>query len=142
MPDTLYELDEVAWLDHQVELIEHGKHEEIDWDNLAEFLASMASRDKREVTSRLVTLMMHILKWKYQCDRRASGWLSTIYEQQRELEEDVKSGSLRRHAENILDAAYLKAVKYAAKETRLAPETFPFDCPWTVDDLLAYEPAT
>ena len=48
-PSVLYEQDETAWLEAMSELIRLGRLEEIDYPNLAEYLADMARRDRREV---------------------------------------------------------------------------------------------
>ena len=37
-----------------------------------------ARRDRREVFSRLVTLLAHLLKREYQPDHRSRSWLATI----------------------------------------------------------------
>ncbi|MGH8479427.1 MAG: DUF29 family protein [Gammaproteobacteria bacterium] len=46
----LYEHDETAWLETMAELIRLGRLDEIDYPNLAEYLADMARRDRRETT--------------------------------------------------------------------------------------------
>ena len=49
----LYERDETAWLDAMARLAAERRHEEFDFEHLSEFLADMASRDRREVFNRL-----------------------------------------------------------------------------------------
>ncbi|MGQ0591183.1 MAG: DUF29 family protein [Gammaproteobacteria bacterium] len=56
---VLYEHDETAWLETMAELIRLGRLDEIDYPNLAEYLADMARRDRREVESRLTVLIVH-----------------------------------------------------------------------------------
>jgi hypothetical protein len=92
----LYELDETAWLEQMSALVAQRRFKSIDSKNLSEYLSDMARRDKREVWSRLVTLMKHLLKWNYQPKKRTNSWRNTIREQRSELTFDVKSGSLRR----------------------------------------------
>ena len=58
----LYEQDETAWLEAMSELIRLGRLDEVDYPNLAEYLAEMARRDRREVESRLTVLIAHALK--------------------------------------------------------------------------------
>src|SRR5437762_265465 len=67
--DVLYERDETAWLEAMADLIRTGRLDEVDYPNLAEYLADMARRDRREVDSRLVVLLAHVLKWVHQPDR-------------------------------------------------------------------------
>lgn len=134
---ALYELDETAWLESMSELIRFGRYEEIDSLHLAEYLKDMARRDRREVESRLIVLMAHLLKWAHQPDRRSGGWRATIIEQRQELEGLVGRGVLRKHAEAELEDAYQKAVERAAAEAGLAPDAFPAVCPYHLDQLLS-----
>src|SRR5580704_4397224 len=109
----LYERDETAWLEAMSALAAGGRHAEMDYHNLSEFLADMARRDRREVFSRLVVLITHVLKWEHQPDRRSTSWRSTILEQRRELGQDLESGTLRNHAESMLAKAYAEARRQA-----------------------------
>jgi hypothetical protein len=135
----LYEADETAWLDTTAELIGAGRLSELDYVHLKEYLEDMARRDRREVSSRLKVLLVHVLKSTYQKENRTPSWQNTIDNQQDELEFDMESGVLRNHAEESLAAIYQKAVKNAAAETGLPPATFPAECPWTLDQLLSAE---
>src|SRR5271157_324403 len=78
---VLYEQDETAWLEAMSELIRLGRLDEVDYSNLAEYLADMARRDRREVDGRLIVLITHALKWANQSDRRSGSWKGTIIEQ-------------------------------------------------------------
>src|SRR5438552_2938743 len=90
---VLYEQDETAWLEAMSNLAAEGRHAEIDYHNLSEYLADMAKRDRREVASRLVVLLTHLLKWEYQPDHRSGSWHGTILEQRRELRKLLDSGT-------------------------------------------------
>ena len=136
-PGVLYERDETAWLEAMSELIRLGRLDEVDYPNLAEYLADRARRDRREVESRLTGLIAHALKWAHQPDRRSGSWRGTVIEQRQELEGLVSRGVLRNHAEAVLADAYRKAVERAAAETGLPAETFPVACPHTLDQLLS-----
>lgn len=138
----LYERDETAWLDIMSGLAAQGRVAEMDLVNLSEFLESMARRDRRELTSRLVVLLTHLLKWNHQPENRSGSWHATISEQRRQLGEEFESGTLRRHAAEVLMKAYGHARKHAADETGLALDTFPAECPWKIDDLVAEDDLT
>lgn len=133
----LYEKDEVAWLEEMARLAAERQFEEMDCDHLAEFLNDMARRERREVKSRLAILIAHLLKWEFQPEKRTKSWELTILNQRQELADVVDSATLYSHAEDILIAAYERAVKNAAVETELPPSTFPASCPWTVEQLTA-----
>lgn len=134
---ALYEVDETAWLETTAELVRQGRLEEVARDTLAEYLTDMAKRDRREVFSRLVVLLCHLLKWEYQPDRRSGSWRGTLLEQQRELRQLLESDTLRNHATAVFADAYADARKQAAAETDLARAAFPQDCPWNLDEALA-----
>ena len=97
----------------------------------------MARRDKREVFSRLVTLITHLLKWEQQPNQRSNSWRGTIVSQRRELAQLLESGTLRRYAGEVLEKAYRHAVEQASAETGLAEEIFPSECSMSLEDVLA-----
>lgn len=134
---ALHATDETAWLEQTAELLRRGRLDQIDVETLVEYLTDMARRDRREVYSRLVVLLAHLLKWEHQPDRRSGSWQGTILEQQRELRQLVESGTLHNHALAILADAFADARKQAAAETGLARATFPEECPWDLEAALA-----
>src|SRR5439155_7652722 len=114
---SLYEEDETAWLEQMANLVAQKRFGEIDYANLSEYLCDMARRDKREVLSRLVVLVTHLLKWQQQPEQRSNSWRGTIISQRGELRDWLASGTLRRHAAEVLGQAYKRAVEQADAET-------------------------
>ncbi len=135
----LYDSDEVAWLERTCDLILHRRFRDLDYPHLAELLQDMAKRERREVKSRLVALLTHLLKWQFQPKRRSRSWQSTIAQERWELEDLLESGTLRNHAAAILAEAYQRAKQKAVLETGLAPSAFPEECPYPLEFLLADE---
>jgi hypothetical protein len=135
----LYSEDETAWLDRMSELVRQRRLTELDLDNLTEYLSDMARRDRLEVKSRLGVLMAHLLKWQFQPDRRSRSRRATIVTQRQELVELAGGGVLRNHAESVLSQAYENAVEQASAETGFPAATFPAECPYTLDQLLAVD---
>ena len=133
----LYEKDETAWLDAMAELATHGRAESLDLVNLAEFLESMANRDRRESSSRLLLLLMHLLKWEYQPEARTGSWRRTISEQRRQLREICESGVLQNYLSARFEQTYDRARYQASIETELPLERFPSHCPFSLDELLS-----
>ena len=136
----LYATDETAWLDEMAELLRRGAFAELDHRHLREYLTDMANRDRREVESRLVVLLAHVLKWLYQPDHRSRSWRGTIVAQRHELARLIGRGVLRNHATVVLGEAYREAIERATAETDLPAETFPPECGYTLDELLAFDP--
>ncbi len=137
--ETLYDQDETAWLEAMSELIRLGRFDAIDYPNLAEYLTDMAARDRREVRSRLVILLMHLLKWEHQPDKRSHSWRTTVLNQRQELAVLASRGVLRVHATEVLSEAYKDAIELAASETKRQREAFPSECPYSFDQLLVIE---
>ncbi len=136
---SLYEADETAWLDRMAELIREGRYEELDYAHLQEYLTDMANRDRRRVESRLTVLLEHLLKWRFQPGKRTRSWQRTVLVQQQTLADEVAAGVLRNHAVGVLPRAYARAVARAVVATGLPPETFPPQCPFTLDQALTID---
>jgi hypothetical protein len=135
-PSSLYQVDEVAWLERMAALAAKGDAAALDLVHLGEYLGDMARREKREVLQRLVVLLVHLLKADRQPEQRTRSWDLTIQEQREESQDLLESGTLRNHAHDSLATAYRKAVRRAAVETELAENDFPADCPYTLEQLI------
>lgn len=133
----LYEADETAWLEIMAALVAKKRFKELDTRNLSEYLSDMAIRDRREVKSRLVVLLSHLLKWQFQPEGQSASWRGTIREQRLQLQLLLESATLRKHAESVLVDAYDKARKHAADETGVKVTRIPKECAWTIDELLS-----
>ena len=136
----LYLHDEVAWLEESARRIHQGRTDELDFPHLQEWLQDMALRERREVRHRLIQLLVHLLKWYYQPEKRTRSWERTVFDQRLRLDGLFKESTvLRRHAEEVLADVYPTAVTKAAKETNLPCDTFPEKCPYTAEDLFKVE---
>lgn len=63
--NTLYEQDFYLWIATTVKELKEGKWDEINIPNLIEELESIGHFERRELKSRLIVLLVHLLKWKY-----------------------------------------------------------------------------
>jgi Domain of unknown function DUF29 len=135
----LYEQDFFQWTQTTAALIRQGKWHEVDPESVAEELESLGKRDRRELASRLQVLVMHLLKWHYQPERRSEGhsWRSTIRTQRLQLRLLLRdSPSLRPQVPPFVADVYPAARAEACDETGLPETTFPQECPWTVEQML------
>jgi hypothetical protein len=140
-PDSLYEADEHEWIAVQVAALRDGTLDRLDRAHLAEYLTDMTVRDRRELTSRLIVLLTHLLKIREQPERLTRSWVNTVRTQQREINLMLQGiPSLGRQADQFLAGAYPDAVKEAAGETGLPKARFPAASPWTVDEALTFDP--
>lgn len=136
--ETQYNTDFFRWTQDTAELIRQRRFDELDLEHVAEEIQDMGLRDHREVRSRFIVLVMHLLKWQLQPERRGtSSWVATIGEQRTELSLVLEdSPSLRRVPKEQLPVIYRRAVQRAIKETRLPANAFPADCPYSQEQIL------
>jgi hypothetical protein len=81
--------------------------------------------------------MAHLLKWTYQSEQRCNSWRATIVLQRQELASALGRGVLRNHAQAVLAEVYADAAELAAAETGLPHDTFPSECPFSLEQLLS-----
>jgi len=134
---ALYEEDFALWSADTVRLLREARFEEIDVDYLVEEVEGMAKSDRRELQNRLTVLLVHLLKWKLQSAKRSDSWRVTIREQRVQLERLFEeSPSLRPAVAESIPRLYGDAVDLASDETRLPPDVFPVQCPFTPQQIL------
>jgi ParB-like chromosome segregation protein Spo0J len=134
---NLYDRDYYLWLSHTANLISEGKFSEVDAVNLIEEIQDMGRSEKRAIESNLVVLLLHLLKYKYQSDKRTNSWKSSIREHRRRLRKALSdSPSLKRHFEQVVDECYQDAREQAADETGLPIATFPQELSFTLAEVL------
>ena len=132
-----YDEDLFAWSEEQAKLLKARSRAGLDWDNLAEEIESLGKSQRNEIRNRLVVLLLHLLKWEYQPDKRKLGWKASILEARTRLNQELlESPSLRSYPATVVDKQYAVARMKAAGETELSLETFPTDCPYPIGDLL------
>ncbi|MGE5647224.1 MAG: DUF29 domain-containing protein [Acidobacteriota bacterium] len=135
--ERLYDVDFYRWTQRVAELLRDRRLDEIDLEHVADEIADMGKRDRRELRSRMIILLMHLLKWQLQPKLRdGSTWLATIVEQRRQIWLVLEdSPSLHGLLENELPLLYMRAARAMLKETGL-PDNLPPGCPYTADQVL------
>ena len=136
----LYDRDFFQWTVRNAELLRSGRLDEADLPHIAEELEDIGKREQRELESRLIVLLAHLLKWRVQPGRRGASWMGTIKIQRDEIASLLKEmPSLRNAMVRNLPEAYLRAVLRAAVQTGLAESTFPETCPFRLEQVLDRE---
>ena len=132
-----HESDTYTWAKEQAALLRAGRLEALDVANLIEELDAMGARERRELVNRLVVLLVHLLKWQHQPDRRGASWARTIRVQRMDIAELLEdSPGLRPVLAESFARAYRKARLLAANETGLSEEAFPTVLTLTVANAL------
>lgn len=136
MKNNIYRKDFVAWADEQALLLEQQRWEELDLAHLVEEVKDLGNRHRDALESQLARLLMHLLKWNYQPDKRSNSWKSTIREARKQIERLIKKHPvLRVHLESCLEECYQDAREDASDETGLEISTFPRECPFSLEQL-------
>ncbi len=134
---TSYDSDFNEWTQAQGHALRSKRAADLDWENLAEEIESLGRFDQREVKSRLTTLLVHLLKWRYQPEKRSDSWTDTIARERMELPFIFEqSPSLLGFAGGAFAKAYRLARSEAARQTRLPIRSFPSEPAFSMDDVL------
>jgi hypothetical protein len=137
---TLYETDFNLWVEQTVNQLKSGDIQGLDLDNLIEEIESIGWNNKREVRSRLIVLMAHLLKWQHQPEKQSNSWIYTIKEQRLQQLKLIlqDSPSLKPFLQEVLNDCYQDARNDAdaAQETKLTPDNFPKESPYTQAQIL------
>ena len=133
---TPYETDFYQWTQQQAALIRQGQFSELDTAHLIDDIEDMGASNRRALGSHLENILMHLLKWQYQPDRRGHSWKSSILKGRNAVDRLLEdSPSLAPQLPALVTAEYRRARKEAESETGLALATFPEQCPFTVDQI-------
>ena len=140
MADTLYDTDFYQWTQQQAALLRQGQLVALDIDHLAEEIEDMGKSNRLALESYLSNVIMHLLKWQYQPERRSTRWKLSIRNGRRQIEKRLKnSPSLKPQLQTIVQEEYLPVRENAADETNIPLATFPMECPFTVEQVLDTE---
>jgi hypothetical protein len=133
---TPYETDFYQWTQQQAALIRQGQFSELDTAHLIDEIEDMGASNRRALGSHVENILMHLLKWQYQPDRRSNSWKSSILKGRNAVDRLLEdSPSLAPQLPALVTAEYRRARKEAESETGLALATFPEQCPFTVDQI-------
>jgi hypothetical protein len=139
MSETVaYETDFHAWAVQNARLLREGKLDQLDAEHIAEELEGMSAGERRELLNRLQVLLLHLLKYQYQPERRGKSWLLTISHQRTAIERLLEqSPSLTALLDaGTLTKVYGKAVRDTVIETDLERHLFPVECPYRREQIL------
>jgi hypothetical protein len=137
LESPLYDRDYSAWLVKQAAHLRAGRFDQLDCEVLAEELEDMGRSERRAVESSLKNLLLHLLKWAMQPQRRSASWRDSI-DTARDAIGDLlqDSPSLRPHLPEFVARQYARARRSAANQTGIAPVNFATICPFRLDNIL------
>jgi len=138
MTTATYETDFYLWTQQQADLLRNGQFNRIDLDleNIAEEIESMGKRDRRSISSYIQNVLLHLLKWRDQPERRGTSWRLSIRNGRHQIDRMLReSPSLQPQLPGIIQDEYPLARENAADETGLPLATFPEQCPFSVEQI-------
>jgi hypothetical protein len=114
------EVDLYSWALRQAELLRAGRLMEIDAAAIAEEIDDVAEEQYDKLESALRVVMLHLLKWDHQPDKRSRSWTASVREQRRRVLRQLrKNPGLRSRLDEALGEAYEDARDEASAETGL-----------------------
>src|SRR2546425_6029941 len=133
-----YNRDFYSWLMEQARFMREGRWDALDRENLAEEIESLGREQFNKLESALRVLLLHLLKWDYQPDKRTRSWALSIKEHRARLQHVLDDNpGLKSRIDEALTRAYQLACIQAANETGLPEETFPAQCPYSYTDAVS-----
>jgi len=136
----LYETDYLRWLDAMAARLREGAYDALDRNHLIEELEAMGRNEKRAAASNLQVVLLHLLKWQYQPQRRTASWSDSIDTHRQQLVDALEdSPSLRGVLAELLEREYARARRRAARQTGLSESTFPQQCPYDLASVLDFD---
>lgn len=132
-----YAGDYYGWVQQQVALLKAGRFEALDIENLIDEVGDLGKAEIQRLESALRVALLHMLKWRFQPERRSRSWKLSIEEGRARSWRSIRnSPSLKPIQGDVLADAYDDARRAAARQTRLPLSTFPAKCPFTWEDVM------
>ncbi|NEP58284.1 MAG: DUF29 domain-containing protein [Symploca sp. SIO2G7] len=133
-----YDTDFRAWANHTANLLREQRWEEVDWEHLIEEVEDLGKSERSAIGSQIERVIIHLLKWEYQPQRRSDSWLDSINDGRSQIRRKIEdSPSLKNYPDQILDQEYKRACRGAARQTGLDIATFPLSCPYSTEQILS-----
>ena len=130
--DDLY-----SWAVRQADLLRAGRLSEIDPVAIAEEIDDVGEEDYYRLESALRVVVLHLLKWDHQVDRRSRSWALSIREHRRRVHRQLRrSPGLKSQLDEALEAAYEDARLEASSETGLSLKIFPSKLPFDYSEVM------
>ncbi|WP_071454526.1 DUF29 domain-containing protein [Gloeomargarita lithophora] len=127
-----------AWIHQTAELLRARRWHEIDVLNLIAEVEDLGKSERRGIASQLTRLLLHLLKWQYQPQRRSDSWLDSITDARTQIELAIEdSPSLRNYPTEQLAESYQRARRQAAQQMAREILAFPEVCPYSLERVLA-----
>jgi hypothetical protein len=135
-----YDCDLYSWALEQAQLLRAGKIAEADALNIAEELDDVGNEQYDKLQSALRIILLHLLKWDHQPQRRSRSWWASITVQRNQVVRLLrKNPGLKARLDEAMAEAFEDARVQAAAQTSLGTGAFPVHCPHAWADIMERE---
>lgn len=111
--------------------------DQIDVENIAEEIEGLGKSFANELCSRYGTLVMHLLKWQFQPERRWNSWMGNVRRERIAIGTHLRDNpGLKPRPLELLVDSYDEAVQGAVAETNLPLAHFPQQSPHGLDEVM------
>ena len=133
----IYDQDLVLWAENTAQLLREKRWDAVDWAHLIEEVGDLGKSERSAIGSQLERILVHLLKWQFQPQRRSDSWLDSINDGRSQIRRKIEdSPSLQGYPAQIIHKEYGRARREAARQTGLDLSIFPELCPFSVDQVL------
>ena len=132
-----YDRDLYSWAVEQAALLRAGRISEADAVNIAEEIDDVGNEQYNKLESALRVILLHLLKWDHQPERRSRSWWASIAVQRKHaLRVLDKNPGLKPLIDEAIVEAYETARIQAMAQTSLDDDAFPPDCPYSWQEIM------
>src|SRR3954463_1621731 len=89
-PRARYDRDLYSWAVEQAALLRSGRVEEVDALNIAEEIDDVGNEQYDRLESALRLILLHLLKWDHQPERRSRSWRLSILVQRKHVDKGLR----------------------------------------------------
>lgn len=131
-----YDADLYGWIEDQMVHLRSNEVGSIDASNITQELTDLGRSEFDKLVSAIRIVLLHLLKWDHQLERRSRSWVITIDEHRKRITYELSdSPSLKPRIQDAIVEAYRAARSAAARETGFTRSTFPETCTYRWDDI-------
>jgi hypothetical protein len=132
-----YDRDLYTWAVEQAALLRAGRIAEADVHNIAEEIDDVGNEQYDKLESALRIILLHLLKWDHQPERRSRSWhLSIVVQRKHVLKVLRKNPGLKPLVDEAVTEGYDIARAEAAAQTLLDEDTFAPECPYSFEQIM------
>ena len=133
-----YDEDFCEWAFEQARFLRERRFGLLDIEHLADEIEDIAKAELRELTKQMSVLLAHLLKWNHLPAERTDSRSAMIEARRLDVADILDdSPSLRARIDEPRTFQLIWADALAQAATENGHDSFPSECPWTIDDVLS-----